>query len=60
LADEMAMLVCRVTAGFPNYQLNISKRLDFLTSADSYWIESKVIETEKVLNGFMRALRGGP
>ena len=106
LADEVAMLVYRVTAGFPkeesfgltsqirraavsvssnivegcardseadylrflniafgslrelHYQLNLSKRLGYLHSEDSSLIEPKVEETEKVLNGLIRALRG--
>jgi four helix bundle protein len=105
LADEVAMLVYRVTARFPkeelfgltsqirraavsvpsnivegcardgeadylrflniafgslkelHYQLNLSKRLGFLPNEDSSLIEPKVVETEKVLNGLMRALR---
>jgi four helix bundle protein len=105
LADEVAMLVYRVTAGFPkeelfgltsqmrraavsvssnivegcardseadylrflnmafgslrelHYQLNLSKRLGFLPDEDSSLIEPKVVETEKVLNGLIRALR---
>jgi four helix bundle protein len=107
LADEVAMLVYRVTAGFPkeelfgltsqmrraavsvpsnivegcardseadylrflnmafgslrelHYQLNLSKRLGFLSDEDSSLIEPKVVETEKVLNGLIRALRDG-
>ena len=105
LADEVAMLVYRVTAGFPkeelfgltsqirraavsvpsnivegcardskadylrflniafgslrelHYQLNLSKRLSFLRNKDSSLLEPKVVETEKVLNGLIRALR---
>jgi four helix bundle protein len=105
LADEVAMLVYRVTAGFPkeelfgltsqirraavsvpsnivegcardseadylrflniafgslrelHYQLNLSKRLGFLPSEDFSLVESKVVETEKVLNGLILALR---
>ena len=105
LADEVAMLVYRVTAGFPkeelfgltsqirraavsvpsnivegcaraseaeylrflniafgslrelDYQLNLSKRLGFLRNEDSSLLEPKVVETEKVLNGLIRALR---
>jgi four helix bundle protein len=105
LADEVAMLVYRVTAGFPkeelfgltsqirraavsvpsnivegcardseadylrflniafgslrelHYQLNLSKRLSFLRNVDSSLLEPKVVETEKVLNGLIRALR---
>jgi len=105
LADEVVMLVYRVTAGFPkeelfgltsqirraavsvppsivegwardseadylrflnisfgslrerHYQLNLSKRLGFLRNEDSSLLEPKVVETEKVLNGLIRALR---
>jgi four helix bundle protein len=105
LADEVAMLVYRATAGFPkeesfgltsqvrraavsvasnivdgcardseadylrflniafgslrelHYQPNLSKRLGFLPNEDSSLIEPKVVETEKVLNGLIRALR---
>jgi four helix bundle protein len=105
LADEVAILVYRVTAGFPrqevfgltsqmrraavsvpsnivegcardseadylrflniafgslkevHYQLNLSKRLGFLCVQDSNLIEPKIVETEKVLNGLIRALR---
>ena len=105
LADEVVMLVYRVTAGFPkeelfgltsqirraavsvpsnivegcardseaeylrflnigfgslrelHYQINLSKRLGFLRGEDSSLLEPKVVETEKVLNGLIRALR---
>jgi four helix bundle protein len=105
LADELAILVYRVTAGFPkeelfgltsqlrraavsvpsnivegcardseaeylrflniafgslrelHYQLNLSKRLGFLPNEDSSLLEPTVVETEKVLNGLIRALR---
>ncbi len=105
LADEEAMLVYRVTAGFPkeelfgltsqirrtavsvpsnivegcardseaeylrflniafgslmelHYQLHLSKDLGFLRNEDSSLLEPKVVETEKVLNGLIRALR---
>ena len=40
-----------------HYQLNLSKRLGFLPNEDSSLIEPKVVETEKVLNGLIRALR---
>ncbi|MDY6857396.1 MAG: four helix bundle protein [Thermodesulfobacteriota bacterium] len=40
-----------------NYQLSLSKRLGFLDNKDSSIIESKIIETEKVLNGLIKALR---
>jgi four helix bundle protein len=39
------------------YQLSLSKRLGFLRNEDSSLIESKIVETEKVLNGLIRALR---
>ena len=105
LADEVAVLVYRVTAGFPkeelygltsqmrrasvsvssnivegcardsqadylrflyiafgslrelHYQLSLSKRLGFLRNQDSSLVEAKIVETEKVLNGLIRALR---
>ena len=105
LADEVAMLVYRVTARFPkeelfgltsqirraaasvpsnivegcardseadylrflniafgslrelHYQLHLSKCLGFLSTEESSLIEPKVVETEKVLNGLIRALR---
>ncbi len=105
LADELAISVYRVTAGFPrdelfgltsqmrraavsvpsnivegcardseadyirflniafgslrelHYQLDLSKRLGFLSARDSSLIEPNVVETEKVLNGLIRALR---
>ena len=105
LADEVAVLVYRVTAGFPreelygltsqmrraavsvpsnivegcardsqadylrflyiafgslrelHYQLSLSKRLGFLRNQDSSLLEAKIVETEKVLNGIIRALR---
>lgn len=40
-----------------HYQLDLSKRLGFLPADDSSLIELKVVETEKVLNGLIRALR---
>jgi four helix bundle protein len=105
LADEVAILVYRVTAGFPkeelfgltsqlrrasvsvpsnivegcardseaeylrflniafgslrelHYQLDLSKRLGFLPDEDLSLLEPTVVETEKVLNGLIRALR---
>jgi four helix bundle protein len=105
LADEVAVLVYRITAGFPreevygltsqirraavsvpsnivegcardseadylrflniafgslkelHYQLSLSKRLGFLCDQDFLLTELKVIESEKVLNGLIRALR---
>ena len=105
LADEVAVLVYRLTAGFPreelygltsqmrraavsvpsnivegcardsqadylrflyiafgslrelHYQLSLSKRLGFLRNQDSSLLEAKIVETEKVLNGLIRALR---
>ena len=105
LADEVVVLIYRLTAGFPreelygltsqmrraaisvpsnivegcardsqadylrflyiafgslrelHYQLNLSKRLDFLNNQDSSQIELKIVEAEKVLNGLIRALR---
>jgi len=40
-----------------HYQMNLSKRLGFLPTEGSCLLEPKVIETEKVLNGLIRALR---
>jgi len=105
LADELVVLIYRVTAGFPkeeiyglisqirraaisvpsnivegcardsqadylrflniafgslrelHYQLDLSKRLGFLSNEDLSLIEPKVIETEKVLNGLIRSLK---
>ena len=39
-----------------HYQLNLSKRLGFLRNQDSSLLEPKVVETEKGLNGLIRAL----
>ena len=39
------------------YQISLSKRMDLLPNQDFSLIEPKIIETEKVLNGLMRALR---
>lgn len=105
LADEVAVLVYKVTASFPreelfgltsqirraavsvpsnivegcsrdsqvdylrflyiaygslkelNYQLDLSRRLEFLTKKDSLIIEPKIVKAEKVLNGLIRSLR---
>ena len=40
-----------------HYQLHLAQRLGFLRTEDSSLLEPKVIETEKVLNGLIRALR---
>jgi four helix bundle protein len=40
-----------------HYQLDLSKRLGFLCDQNSPLIETKIIETEKILNGLIRALR---
>ncbi len=40
-----------------HYQLSLSKRLGFLRNQDSSLVETKIVETEKVLNGLIRALR---
>ena len=42
-----------------HYQLDLSKRLGFLRGEDSSLIEPKIVETEKVLNGLIRAVRDG-
>ncbi len=39
------------------YQLNLSKRLGFLLNEDPSLLELKIVETEKVLNGLICALR---
>jgi len=105
MADEVAVLVYQVTAGFPreemygltsqirraavsvpsnivegctrvsqadylrflpmafgslrelHYQLGLSNRLGFMCDQDCSLIEPKIVETEKVLNGLIRALR---
>jgi four helix bundle protein len=40
-----------------HYQLDLSNRLGFINDLDFTMIESKIIETEKVLNGLIRSLR---
>jgi four helix bundle protein len=40
-----------------HYQLYLSKRLGFLVNEDSSLLELKLVETEKVLNGLICALR---
>ena len=40
-----------------HYQVGLSKRLGFLCNQDMDMIEPKIVETEKVLNGLIRALR---
>jgi len=40
-----------------HYQVGLSKRLGFLCNQDTALIEPKITETEKVLNGLIRALR---
>jgi four helix bundle protein len=40
-----------------HYQLQLSKRLGFLSNEALSLIEPKVTETEKVLNGLIKALR---
>ena len=40
-----------------HYQLKLSTRVGFLHNEDSFLLEPKVVETEKVLNGLIRALR---
>jgi four helix bundle protein len=42
-----------------HYQIGLSKRLGFLCNQDSLLIEPMIVETEKVLNGLIRALREG-
>ncbi len=105
IADELALLVYQMTAGFPreevygltsqmrraagsvpsnivegcaresqadylrfltmafgslrelHYQMTLSERLGFLCNRDALLIEPKIVETEKTLNGLIRALR---
>ena len=40
-----------------HYQLNLSKRLGYLLNEDAALLQAKVVETEKVVNGLIRALR---
>jgi len=40
-----------------HYQLSLSKRLGFLRNQDSSLLETKIVETEKVLNGLIQSLR---
>ena len=39
------------------WQLSLSKLLGFLLNQDSSLLETKIVETEKVLNDLIRALR---
>jgi four helix bundle protein len=39
------------------YQLSLSKRLGFFGNQDSSLIEQKIIETEKVMNGLIQAVK---
>ena len=106
LADEVALMIYRVTRGFPkeevygltsqmrraavsvpsnivegcaresqpeyfrfleiafaslrelHYQFSLSKRLGYLEGQDIHSSESKIKETEKVLNALLRSMRG--
>ena len=40
-----------------HYQLGLSKRLGFLNEQDIPVVEEKIVETEKVLNGLIGALK---
>ena len=40
-----------------HYQVHLSRRVGFLPNEKSSMLEPKVVETEKVLNGLIRALR---
>jgi four helix bundle protein len=42
-----------------HYQIGLSNRLGFLNKEDIALIEPKIVETEKILNGLIRALREG-
>ncbi|MBI5056481.1 MAG: four helix bundle protein [Nitrospirae bacterium] len=41
-----------------HYQVGLSKRLGFLCDQDMDLLEPRIVETEKILNGLIRALRG--
>ena len=41
-----------------HYQLDLSSRLNFIDKEDFPFIEIKIIEAEKVLNGLIRSLQG--
>ena len=41
-----------------HYQLSLAKRLGCIDNQYSPLLEAKIIETEKVLNGLIRSLRG--
>jgi len=65
LADEVAVLVYQVTTGFPReelYGLTSQMRRAAVSVpsniVDSSLLEAKIVETEKVLNGLIQALRG--
>jgi four helix bundle protein len=40
-----------------HYQISLARRMGFLDNRASALIEPKITETEKVLNGLIRALR---
>jgi len=40
-----------------HYQFGLAKRLGFFAEQDVFVLESKIIETEKVLNALIRSLR---
>jgi four helix bundle protein len=40
-----------------HYQLGLSKRLGFLSDQASSMIEPKIVETEKIMNGLIRAMK---
>ena len=51
-------MVYRVTAVFPKEELyGLWKRLGFLGNPDSFLIEQKIVETEKILSSLIRWLR---
>jgi four helix bundle protein len=41
-----------------HYQFDLAKRLDFIDGQNVSDVESKIVETEKVLNSLIRTLRG--
>jgi four helix bundle protein len=41
-----------------HYQVALSRRLGYSTDTEIQSVEEKIVETEKVLNGLIRSLRG--
>ena len=62
--DSQADYLCFLYIAFGSlrelrYQLDLSKRLGFLTEPGFGMIDSKIEEAEKVLNGLIRSMRTG-